>query len=67
MRAGKQPRTSMELETTEHLHPVRGAASHDPEAAASPSRLLALVFGANSGGQAALRLALKNWWHVSGG
>lgn len=67
MRAGKQPRTSTELETTEHLHPVRGAASHDPEATASPSRLLALVFGANSGGQAALRFALKNWWHVSGG
>lgn len=58
MRAGKQPRTSMELETTEHLHPVRGAASMT-QRPPPPSRLLALVFGANSWGQAALCLPLK--------
>lgn len=67
MKAGKQPHTSTELETTEHFPPVRGTASCDPQASASPSGLLALMFGADSRGQAALHLALKNWWHVSGG
>lgn len=67
MKAGKQPHTSTELEPTKHFHPVRGTASCDPQASASPSGLLALVFGADSEGQAVLHLALKNWWHVSGG
>ena len=67
MKAGKQPHTSMELETTKHFHPVRGTASCDPRASASPSGFLALVFDADSQGQAVLHLALKNWRHVSGG
>ena len=52
MKAGKQPHTSTELETTKHFHPVRGTASCDPQASASPRGLLALVFGADSEGQA---------------
>lgn len=65
MRAGKQPRTSMELETQSTCTQWEGCFPwpRPPRLSQAPGPGV----GANSGDKAALRLTLKNWWHVSGG